>query len=262
MGPTERGTSSSRVPPAARHFDASADVYERSRPEYPPEMVVFLGNEFEFGPGVRVLDVGAGTGKLSRALHGTGVDLTAVEPLEGMREVFRRELPDVPVIDGSAEELPCADASFDLIVVGQAFHWFHAPSALREMARVLRPRGGLALIWNTRDETTPWVKRFSELLEPYRTDTPGYRSGAWRAAFRGSAFTRLTHRTFRWVLLQDRDGVVDRALSVSFIAGLPKAEKTQVAHRVRDLLDQDPLTRGRDRIAFPYTTDVYFSRKK
>ena len=177
--------------------------------------------------------------------------------------MFRRELPDVPVIDGSAEELPCADASFDLIVVGQAFHWFHAPSALREMARVLRPRGGLALIWNTRDETTPWVKRFSELLEP---NPDGYPRRSLRCVASGVSGIRL-HAVYASDLPmgatpRSRRCLVDRALSVSFIAGLPKAEKTQVAHRVRDLLDQDPLTRGRDRIAFPYTTDVYFSRKK
>ncbi len=246
----------------ARHFDAHADLYERSRPEYPAEAVDFLRAEFELGPEVRVVDVGAGTGKLSRVLRRAGATLTAVEPLEGMREVFRREQPDVPILDGSAEALPFADGSVDLVVAGQAFHWFDATSALREIARALRPRGGLALLWNIRDESVPWVKRFSEILEPYRSEAPGYRSQTWRAAFRGSAFTPLTHREFRWLLYQDPASVVDRALSVSFIAGLPEAEKAQVALRVRRMLEEDPLTRERDPIEFPYSTEVYFCRKK
>jgi SAM-dependent methyltransferase len=251
-----------RVHSVAKNFDSAAEVYERSRPDYPPAAVEFLQAEFRVGPGIRVVDVGAGTGKLSRALRPTGAEITAVEPLPRMRDVFRREIPDVRVLDASAESLPFPKASVDLIVAGQAFHWFRGPSAVREIARVLRPRGGLALLWNTRDESVPWVRRFTEILEPYRSDAPGYRSEAWRKAFHGSIFTPLRHRVFPFVHLQPRDSMADRALSVSFIAGLPDAEKAQVARRVLRMLDEDPTTRTSDPIEFPYRTDVYFARKK
>ena len=132
-------------PVAAAGFGRAADVYERSRPSYPADAVARLVSELDIRAGRRVLDLAAGTGKLTRLLAEHGAELVAVEPSAAMREAFVSVLPGVPVHEGTAEKIPLADTSVDAVVVAQAFHWFDAPRALVEIARVLRPVGGLAL---------------------------------------------------------------------------------------------------------------------
>ena len=141
-------------------FGPSADVYERYRPGYPEEAIAWL-----LGPSpLHVLDVGAGTGKLTRALLAAGHEVVAVEPDQGMRAAFAAALPETEILEGSAEELPVADSSFDAAAAGQSFHWFDESRALPEIARVLRPGGLLAVIFNLRDESEPWVAELGAIL--------------------------------------------------------------------------------------------------
>jgi SAM-dependent methyltransferase len=124
----------------AASFGAAADAYERARPSYPEAAIDWLLPR----SARRILDLGAGTGKLTRQIRARGVDVVAVEPSEGMRTRFSRGLPDVPVFAGSAEAIPLEDASVDAVVVGQAWHWFDPARAVPEVARVLNPAAGSA----------------------------------------------------------------------------------------------------------------------
>ncbi len=147
----------------ARTFDRSAALYERGRPDYPASAIRFAATTFDLGPGSAVLDLAAGTGKLTRALQTTGATVVAVEPMAGMRRVFRRVVPRVPVINGRAEAIPLPAGFVDAVFVGQAFHWFRPGTALREIARVLRPGGALVLVWNTRDDRVRWSRALTRI---------------------------------------------------------------------------------------------------
>jgi len=262
-------STGSRTHPAVRGFDRAADAYERGRPDYPVAAVRHLGRVFRLRPSRTVVDLGSGTGKFTRALAALGAARVAVEPTAGMRAVFARTVPDVPVLDGTAEAIPLPDAFADAVVSAQAFHWFRVRPALREIRRVLRRGGGLGLVWNTRDDSVCWSRRFSEILEarghsnfPWRERRAGtYWKTVLRPAFeaRGCGFTPLRYRAFRHF----QDGTpalfVDRALSVSRIAVLPPERQREVAREIRELLATEPETRGRKRIRLPYRTDVYWA---
>jgi SAM-dependent methyltransferase len=216
------------------------------------------------GSGSRVVDLAAGTGKLTRMLVGSASRLLAVEPVEGMRRVFRSQVPDVPVIGGRAEALPLREGSIDAIVVAQAFHWFDAPVAIREIHRVLRPGGRLGLVWNVRDEeASPFWAGLTKLLAPHRGDAPAHRAYVWQRAFEETElFGPLESRAFPYRQRLTRDQVVDRVLSTSFIAALPVPERKDVKAAVVSLLDADPETAGREDLELPYRTDVYRTERK
>jgi len=261
-----------RTHPAVRGFERAAEAYERGRPDYPAAAVRHLGRVLRIGPARTVVDLGSGTGKFTRALASLGAARVAVEPTAGMRRVFERTVPDVPVLDGTAEAIPLPDAFADAVVSAQAFHWFRLRPALREIRRVLRDGGGLGLVWNTRDDSVRWSRRLSEILEragrskrPWRERTRGsYWNTVLKPAFarNDSGFTRLRYRAFRHHQDGTREQFVDRALSVSMIAVLPAPERRAVAEEVRELLATDPETRGRRTIRLPYTTDVYWARAR
>lgn len=244
---------------AARGFAQAVDAYERGRPGYPPEAVERLCEAVGIGPGRAVLDLAAGTGKLTRLLVPTGAELVAVEPVEQMRAALARALPEVTALAGTAEDVPLPAASVDAVVAGSAFHWFRGEEALAEIHRVLRPDGRLGLLWNVRDESAPWVAELTAIMEPYRGAAPGYRLGAWRDAFRRTAlFSPLRHAAFRHVHRLEPEAVVARVASVSFVAALAESDRAAVLARVRALLARDPPTRGRDVVNLPYRTEVWW----
>jgi SAM-dependent methyltransferase len=248
------------IHPAARvGFDQAAEAYERGRPDYPDRAVGWLVDELGIHPDARVLDLAAGTGKLTRAIVPSGAWIVAAEPVEGMRRLFRSILPFVPLVGGRAEAIPLADASLHAAVVGQAFHWFDAPAAIRELHRVLEPDGRLGLVWNVRDEEhCPFWERITELMAPYRGDAPTHRGYVWLRAFEASdLFTPFRTGSFPYEQELTRAQVLDRVLSTSFIATLPEGEGRRVAGRVLELLDSDQQTAGREPVALPYRTDVY-----
>jgi SAM-dependent methyltransferase len=254
-----------RTHPAVRGFDRAAAAYERARPGYPPAAVRYLGRVLRLGPGRTVVDLGSGTGKFTRALAPLGAARVAVEPTAGMRRVFRTAVPDVPVLDGTAEAIPLPDGFADAVVCAQAFHWFRPRAALTEIARVLRPGGGIGLVWNTRDEqSTPWSRRISEIVRRYRWMSPTARWRRWRPAFRasGGPFGSLHAARFPYFQRGTVDTFVERTLSTSVIANLPPSERRSVAAEVREVLRSDPATRGRRWITLPYTTEVYWSRRR
>ena len=149
----------------ARHdrslsFGSQAAAYERGRPSYPPEAI-----DWVLPAGARdVLDLGAGTGKLTARLVERGLNVTAVDPLPEMLEVLRHSLPDTPALLGSAEQIPLPDHSVDAVLVAQAWHWFDADRAIGELLRVLRPGGRLGLLFNTRDARLGWVAQLDAII--------------------------------------------------------------------------------------------------
>jgi SAM-dependent methyltransferase len=212
-------------------FSRSAYAYERARPGYPGEAVEQFASRL--APGARVLDLAAGTGKLTRPLLAAGLDVVAVEPVAEMRAA----LPDsVRALEGTAQAIPLADACVDAVSVGQAFHWFAEEAALREIHRVLRARGTLALFWNRRVEEDPVNRQISELLAPYQADVPTHRHDAWRSAFE---HTTLFGPLEEWVFANeqrlDADGLEARIGSISFIAALEEPERSEVLRRARSL---------------------------
>jgi SAM-dependent methyltransferase len=252
---------SHQIRDAAQGFDANADAYEAARPSYPAEAVAHIVGHGAIGPGRRVLDLAAGTGKLTRLLVPTGAEVVAVEPVAGMRDRLVRSLPDVEVHDGTAESLPLADRAFDAVTVAQAFHWFDAPVALREIHRVLCDDGHLFLVWNTRDRSHDWVKRFGDLLvdgpDAERPYDSYYDVDYAAVVAEACGFTPVELWTHPWEQPCDPDLLVARAESVSVVGSLPPADKERVLDRIRHLAATHPDLAGRGRFPFPYTTRVY-----
>jgi SAM-dependent methyltransferase len=244
-------------PTAARGFGNAAAAYERGRPSYPDDAVAYLAAELGLGPAARVLDLAAGTGKLTRLLAEGGADVVAVEPVAAMRAVLADAVPGIRVLEGTAESIPLPAESIDAVTVAQAFHWFDAGAALAEIHRVLRRGGGLGLIWNVMDVGVEWVAVLRELVHAMRGSEPQYGRTPWRDAFASSGlFTPLTERTFRVVHELDEDGLVDRVTSTSYVAALPDAERQRLIGQVRTLAADVPRP-----IRLPYRTDVFCCRR-
>jgi SAM-dependent methyltransferase len=224
--------------PATRGFETAGERYERGRADYPPSAIDWLLARLGLAerPDARVLDIGAGTGKLTRPLLARGLRVIAVEPVTGMRATLERTAPGAEIRAGQAEDLPLAVGDVEAVVAGQAFHWFANATALREFARVLRPHGHLGLVWNRRDLGQPLQAAIGELIDPYRADAPALATDAWRAAFtRTAPFAPVAERRFAHAQILGADGLVDRVLSISFVAALPEHERRSVGARVREL---------------------------
>jgi SAM-dependent methyltransferase len=240
--------------PDSRSFEAVAELYERARPEYPPEAVAWIAEKLDLSEGRTVLDLGAGTGKLTRALVATGARVIAVEPGEAMLAELIRAVPTAEPIRGGAEAIPLEDDNVDGITVGQAFHWFRHDEALPEMHRVLGPQGGVALIWNARDQEAPVTWSVKELLAEF---VPSDRAapGTWSDQLRASdLFGPLEQRQFRFAQTLDADAFAGRVLSISFVAAAPPEKRAELERKLRELVAADG-----GQIEMPYVTDVYVS---
>jgi SAM-dependent methyltransferase len=247
---------------AARGFGAAADAYERSRPDYPREAIEQLADRLDLRPGRTVLDVGAGTGKLTRLLVPTGARLLALEPVPEMRAKLAATTPGGEALDGLAEAVPLPDASVDAAVCAQAFHWFDAPRALAELHRVLRPGSLLVLIWNVRDESVPWVKAMGDLVANLQEQIPRHQDEAWRPAVDETpwfAYAEMT--TFSHGQVLTPDGVLDRLASMSVVAAETSTVRDRLLEQVATILRTDPDTAGRDEIVLPYTTELHWLRR-
>ena len=238
---------------AMRGYSAMAATYVSGRPGYPPELSDWLREVVGLGPGRKALDLGSGTGKFLPYLAATGGALVAVEPVPAMRAELTAAHPGIEALPGDAEHIPLPDASLDAVICAQSFHWFASPAALAEIARVLRPGGVLGLVWNVRDESVDWVAALSRITDPHAGDAPRYRTGQWRTLFPAKDFEAIGERHFRNDHLGTPEQViVERTLSVSFIAALPPVERDAVAAEVRALIAATPVLAGP--VAFPYET--------
>jgi SAM-dependent methyltransferase len=223
----------------ARSFDRAAEEYERTRPDYPAALLDFLplGNDAE------VLDLGAGTGKLTRVLVRCYRRVIAVEPLDRMRAILERVVGAAESLPGSAEAIPLPDASVDAVFAAQAFHWFANDEALGEIARVLRPGGLLCLVWNGPDDN-----RSSPLPEPYLAYLDELRSAAvfkdappWQEVLARGPFGDVRQEGVPHDHVLDRQGVLDNARTVSWIASRPDEEQAAILDRLDELLSEGPF---------------------
>jgi SAM-dependent methyltransferase len=224
--------------PLAEQFASVADAYERGRPEYPPAVVGALAAELGVGPGEPVLDLAAGTGKLSRALLAAGLDLVAVEPLAPLRDVLGERIGAERVLAGVAEAIPLPDASVAAVTVADAFHWFdHAP-ALREIRRVLRPGGGLVVVTTVVDWSgASWAHELGTLVAELRPEHPQFDGPSWQDALR-AAGDWTAPREVRITTSQptEPERVIAHLASMSWIAAMPDDRRAETIERMRELV--------------------------
>lgn len=233
-------------------FETGSELYERARPSYPDEAVAHLEESAGITPGCRVLDLAAGTGKLTRQLHGRGTDCLAVEPSASMREVFRRMVPEVGVAGGTAEMIPVADGTMDAVVVAQAFHWFDPARALREIVRVLRPKGWLALIWNERDESDPTMAELVRISKWDRCQPYPMGNDFGAVIDQSGLFGPVERTQYSFVQWLDRHSFVEQVASRSYVQVLPDDERQSLLAEVAVF----GATLG-DPISMPYVTDLF-----
>jgi ubiquinone/menaquinone biosynthesis C-methylase UbiE len=240
---------------AALGFEAAAKAYVAGRPEYPPAIETWLTHDLGLGTGKRAVDLAAGTGKFTPRLLATGATVTAVEPVQAMLDELIRRCPEIEAKRGTAQNLPLDDVSMDAVVSAQAFHWFANTEALREIHRVLKPGGSLGLVWNVRDENVPWVAALSRIMKPFEGDAPRYHSQQWRRVFPAEGFSPLFEKRFVNLHTGPPEKVIiERVLSVSFMAALPPVTQEQVRAQLREVIASYPELAGKAEVTFPYET--------
>jgi ubiquinone/menaquinone biosynthesis C-methylase UbiE len=213
----------------AASFANVAEAYERARPGYPADAVLWLAGETP----CNVIDLGAGTGKLTRSLAALGHHVVAVEPLAEMLDLLRTAVPGVIAVAGTAESMPLPDESADVVACAQAFHWFDHGAALAEIARVLGPGGRIALVWNVRDERVPWVSELSDAM----VGRTGVDRGAAGPIERSGLYGEVEHATFEHTQAVDREALRALVLSRSYCAILPEEERAPILGRADALFD-------------------------
>jgi SAM-dependent methyltransferase len=244
-------------PVAAGGFASAVGPYAHARPTYARGAV---GRIDEAIPAGAVLDVGAGTGILTRQLHGAGREMTAVEPLAEMLAQLTRALPRVPAVSGVAEALPFRRATFSGLTIAQALHWMDHDRVLIEVRRVVRPGGVLALVWNERDESVSWVRELTDLIEarsggrPY----PGHRDQSWdELVGQIGGFRHISTDRYPNPVASSRELVVERVRSTSFVAVMDPPSRECLISEVRDVLAQHDETRHEEQFDYPHDTVVH-----
>jgi SAM-dependent methyltransferase len=224
-------------------FGSEAAAYERGRPSYPPEAIDWL-----LPPGAHdVLDLGAGTGKLTTRLVERGLQVVAVDPIAEMLELLSNSLPQTPALLGTAEQIPLPDNSVDAVLVAQAWHWFDPVQAIAEVARVLRPGGRLGLVWNTRDERMGWVKDLGAIV--------GHESDPFSSTVSlPEPFTDVDRHHVEWTSYLTPQALVDLVASRSYCITSPAAVRTRTLDHVRELLATHPALAQSAGLALPYIT--------
>ena len=228
--------------------------YDGSRPDYPAAALDWVVGGLGLDDASRVLDLGAGTGIMTRQLAARVGSVVAVEPSAGMRGVLAASLPGVEALHGTAEAIPLPDGSVDAVVVAQAFHWFDPGPALAEIHRVLRRSGGLALVWNERDESVGWV---AELSRAMRWDVAApYEVGRdFAPVVAAGPFRDVEHARFAHHQTLSREGLYRRVETTSYLAAMSDEERTPVMASVATVVEalDEPIT-------LPYVTEAYRAR--
>ena len=251
-------------PVAASGFGADPERYDRGRPSYPQPAVDWMLDELGIHPGARVVDLAAGTGKMTRLLATRGFDLVAVEPVEAMATVLRRHLPDIPLIMAPAEDLPFDDAGIDAVVVAQAFHWFDPDAAWAELARIIRPGGGVGLMWNVRDRSVPWIDAVWSVMDSVEKRAPwrDHEGDPLDGLRNRPGFGALRDAEFDHVHSSDLDAFLDRFASVSHVAVLAEETRSRIIADVKSILDDHPEAFDGSTLQVPYRTEVYVSTRR
>ena len=234
-------------------FGSEAETYESGRPDYPIQAVDWMLQPVVGGErSLRVADVGAGTGKLTRVVQELGAEVVAVDPDPKMLETLRENVHGVPTFVGSAEHLPLPDASVDAVVLGQAWHWVDPVAASAEVARVLRSRGVLGLVWNVRDDDVPWVARLAGILHGSHAEKMLAEGDPALAA----PFGELESAQWRWSRPMNRETLLAMARSRSAIITAAPSERVSIESGLVELFD-DIGAIGDKVVELPYVTRAY-----
>ncbi len=228
-------------------FGSQAAAYERGRPSYPPEAINWLLASDPDHPVRDVLDLGAGTGKLTSRLVERGLNVVAVDPIAEMLDVLRATLPDTPALLGTAEQIPLPDNSVDAVLVAQAWHWFDPERAAAEVSRVLRPGGRLGLLWNVRDERLGWVKELGHIVGTEH-------DWANTTVVLAEPFTDVHTHQVEWTNYITPQALIDYVASRSYCITSPAVARTRTLDEVRNLLATHPALANSRGIALPYIT--------
>lgn len=237
-------------------FGAAAGAYQSGRPDYPREAVDWLLEPVRAdGRALRVADVGAGTGKLTRTVAETGADVVAIDPDPEMLAVLQQTVHGVPTFVGTAERLPLPDHSVDALVLGQAWHWVDPDPGAVEAARVLRSGGVLGLVWNIRDESEPWVRHLTEVMHGSHAEQMIADGGPTV----GAPFGELETRSWAWTRTMTRDALLDMVSSRSYIITATEDERTRILGEVGELFEVARRSGedGVDVVDVPYRTEAF-----
>lgn len=250
-----RGDDPASVRDRAASFGRAARVYALSRPAYPDAAVTWLLPD-DAGAHTRVLDLAAGTGKLTTSLVARGLQVTAVEPSDAMRDELHSALPGVEAVAGLADAIPLEDASVDAVLVGQAWHWFTPETAVPEVARVLRPGGRLGIVWNVRDHTVDWVDEFTRIVHRGDSLAPTHRTP--RLGVDGPGlFGPVEHTTVPWTDTTTPAGLRALAASRSYLLTLPTTAREALLDEVDHLTTHHPALAGREELHLPYRAECW-----
>jgi SAM-dependent methyltransferase len=233
-------------------FGAHAEEYELARPEWPVEVARWFVPE----DAALVIELGAGTGKLTRAVAALGVRVIAVEPDARMRAVLQNG--GLEGVEGSAEEIPIGDAEADAVVAGSCIHWFELERALPEIHRVLRPGGRFAFGWNGRDARHPTIARMNDAIYSAAPDRSRWRDRDWASEVTAAGlFADVEHAVFEHVHELPREALDAHLWSYATIASLPDREREQVFADVAEILDADPEVSDGERLRLPFAVPAF-----
>ncbi len=247
---------------AALGFERGAADYERGRPGYPEAAIAWLADELDLGPERVVVDLAAGTGKLTRALGRLGAHLVAIEPVAGMREQLELVVPGVEVLDGTAERMPLGDASVNAVLVAQAFHWFDVPAAAAEIHRVLVGGGGLGVVRNEWDDSVDWIVEMRALTAKHASRVERDRSDDWRETLGATGlFSSYQEQTFANPVRVSAETLRARIASLSFVALLDDEPRSRLLAEVSDLVAARGLVAADGLLDTPYRTHVTWCRR-
>ncbi|CAF1193497.1 unnamed protein product [Didymodactylos carnosus] len=249
---------------AANGFQLGAEVYERGRPAYPDLVINLICATNPDLCQKTIVDLAAGTGKFTRMLVSAGAKLvTAIEPVESMRRKLY-SIPNIAVLNGTAENIPLVDNSVDIVTVAQAFHWFNGVAALEEIYRVLKPDGKLYLLWNLRDDDTcPWLQDMTKIIDKWQPkDHPHFKTMKWLKVFEdNSLFSSFSYERFSHDQCVTLDILFNRILSSSFISILDDKKKQILLQEVKAFLEQNAQTKEKTKFFVPYMTHVYWCQR-
>ncbi|MCC2030653.1 class I SAM-dependent methyltransferase [Microbacterium allomyrinae] len=237
-------------------FGAAAGAYESGRPDYPREAVDWMLAPVQHdGRALRVADVGAGTGKLTRTIVETGAEVVAIDPDPGMLAALREHVHGVPTFVGTAERMPLPDASVDAVLLGQAWHWVDPVAGSLEIGRAVRSGGVLGLVWNIRDDSVPWIAQLTEAMHGSHAEQMLSGDGVRVAPPIG----QLEDRTWSWSRTLGRRALLDMVASRSYVITASEVDRARILSAVDALFDQNRRVddTGAEVVDVPYRTTAY-----
>jgi ubiquinone/menaquinone biosynthesis C-methylase UbiE len=248
----------------ANSYQNSSEIYESGRPGYTEESVFALCEHLSLTVSSSIVELGAGTGKFTRILAKKYPNVLVVEPVPAMLEKLKSILPEVRGKLGTGEDIPSQDLSADAIIIANAFHWFSTEKAINEFKRVLKNGGGLGLIWNLDGVfTSAWGKIIDSWLDEIEGETPQYKTGLWRKVLEKSEFfSPLSEQHFSSSRATTPEEIIDRVMSISFVAAQPDSVKVDLQQRIEKLLATHPETQGKDNLTVTFDTKIYWCFRK